>query len=852
MPSYSDKELSKMEKKLNNVYKQAQKDIQQSWDKYMAKQKPKVEALKNKSEALALSPNATLSEMTAAQDKYKKALLNMTLKDAHYQEMVNQVTTKLTETNQIATQYLNEQMPKVYCHSYNAFEDQAENINGYSFELVDESTVENLVKAGNKSLLPQKSVNIPKDMQWNTKNINSQVLQGILQGEDINKIATRLQNVTDMNRKSAIRNARTMVTGAESKGRMDSYTKAANEGVIMKKVWVSNHSERTRDWHADLSGVEKDIEEPFENSYGKIMYPGDPSADPANVYNCRCSIKTKILGFKPVAHFAEAKTMGAYAGQYQGIGVTAQYYSMLNEEKAIGNEFWKVLNAEGKPSQVWKDYLEGNASKDVTTKLDNVLAKYKGTGQPIKPGKVKVPTPAVQKPKPDLGMYQDKSMTATFYSVKAEDPTLGKEFWSILQAEANPSATWGQYLIGTAPQEVTEKLDAILLKHKGTGAWSKPVSAKTAAKKAAKASGVIDDADDLAKAKNELAVAQGNLDSLSKKTYSGIWKDDVTLADYEAKAGSIASKKAWYQDQIDHLDAHFDDLESWEKPKLSKYKQYLKDLDDFETQGKLYVQYSKEYEKAAKKVKALTPVGDTFGPDAYLQARKDAALWAKSSAEYNNLDKYYDKVAAKVHGAKTSIEHEGYYHYTWGSGPFNAPLAGFEHGYSTTGYGYKGPGKVDINVGGYGSKIRGLTSLCEKSKYDMDMWVQSGQYDASLEAFLNVSYGTLSGLTDNQLQQFIGIENVIPQFISGAINKGGGSYTPGNVLFNIYCPAGSEALYVRSDGYFRKSEHEMILQRGGTYKITRIYRAHDSVHGGNKIIVDFELHPEHGYDKFQQ
>jgi hypothetical protein len=31
---------------------------------------------------------------------------------------------------------------------------------------------------------------------------------------------------------------------------------------------------------------------------GKIMFPGDPSADGANVYNCRCSMSSVVKGFK--------------------------------------------------------------------------------------------------------------------------------------------------------------------------------------------------------------------------------------------------------------------------------------------------------------------------------------------------------------------------------------------------------------------------------------------------------------------------------------------------------------------------------------------------------------------------
>ena len=827
-------------------------------------------------QALASGDPAAAS---AAKDAYNKAMLNQTLHNAHYQATVNQLTDKLSDVNQQALNYLNGEMPKVYCKSYNAFSE--EHIKGYSFELVDESTIEYLVKNGNKTLLPQKQLNVPKDKLWNTKTINSQVLQGILQGESIPKISARIfpeidaksdNGILKKNKEAAVRNARTMVTGAENKGRMDSYIKAQNDGVILKKVWVSHHSERTRDWHEDLSGVEKDINEPFENDYGEIMYPGDPTAHPANVYNCRCSIKTKIIGFKPLgkpALYFPAKTPGKYAAIYNGVSVTAQYYSMLNENKAVGNEFWKALNAEGKPSAVWKEYLAGDTSQVVTDKLDNILAKYKGTGQPIKPGKAKPVAPVVQKPKPDLGMYQDKSMTATYYSVKAEDKTLGKEFWDVIQSSPTPSMTWNQYLAGIAPQDITDKLDAILLQHKGTGAWSKPVGAKAAAKKAAKTAAkttnttaaAAPDPDDITKAKAKVSAAEANLQSLGNKTYTGIWQENVTLADYEAKAAAIQAKKDYYYTEIEKWDHKHDNGEISDLFYNSKVKyceQHIDDLVEFETKGKLYMQYSKEYDAALTEYKALAPVSDRFGPEAYSKARKDAAAWARDgwegaskNSEYLTLDKYYTKTAKEVHKTRTSIETQGYEHYTWGSGPFNSPLAGFENGFNTSGYGYKGPGMVDIDVGGYGSKIRGLTSLIEKSVYDQDVWIQSGQYEATLEAFLKLPYDTIGHMKDAELKQFIGTEGIIPQFISGSINKGGGTYVPGDTLFNIYTPSGSELLYVLEDGHFGKHEHEAILQRGGTYKLTNIYRGKDHK-GREKLIVDLELHPENGYDKFQQ
>lgn len=330
--------------------------------------------------------------------------------------------------------------------------------------------------------------------------------------------------------------------------------------------------------------------------------------------------------------------------------------------------------------------------------------------------------------------------------------------------------------------------------------------------------------------------------------------DKVKVEDYPNIKKKITSAKKRIKSDIDTYDywlnrAITPEQQARWKKKLDEAHEKLKKLEQYEEAGKKYAKIQKQIETVEKKLASLrTPDIDLSG-GAYSQARKNAALWARTNAEYQKNDAIFDKLAKEVHSKKSAFEHQGYYHYTWGSGPFNQPLAGFKNGWGGT---FVGPGKLDIDVGGYGSRIRGLTQLCEKSKYDFDFWCQSGQSQATLEGFLKIPYGSLRNMTDAQLQQFVGAQKEIPQFVSGAINKGGGSYTPGDMLFNIYCPKGSEALYVRSDGYFGKSEHEIILQRGGTYKITRIYWGQDKVHGGRKLIVDLELRVERGYNKFQQ
>ena len=108
--------------------------------------------------------------------------------------------------------------------------------------------------------------------------------------------------------------------------------------------------------------------------------------------------------------------------------------------------------------------------------------------------------------------------------------------------------------------------------------------------------------------------------------------------------------------------------------------------------------------------------------------------------------------------------------------------------------------------------------------------------------------------SDSQLQQFVGRKNRIYNFISGAVNEGGGSIFNGKELkLNIYAPKGSQILYASSHGAFGKGENEMIFQRGGSYRITKIYWGTDKTDGNRrKIFVDMELRVEEGYDTFQQ
>lgn len=291
-----------MERKLARTYNEARTELTEEWQAFMKKQEPKVkDAYEDLQKALQTGDTQTIFD---ARVYYQRVMMNTTIRNNRYRGMVNNLTSKIADVNKTALDYVNGNMANIYTINYNAFSN--ENIKGYSFDLINENAIRELMTT-DKILVPTKKLNVSKDRAWNAKFINSQVTQGIMQGESIDKIAKRIlpeiiskssPDLIKRNKAAAIRNARTMTTAAENKGRQDSFKKAQSDGVIMTRTWVATHDERTRAWHSDMDGVETTVDEPWENDYGEIMYPGDPAAHPANVYNCRCSIRAHVKGFK--------------------------------------------------------------------------------------------------------------------------------------------------------------------------------------------------------------------------------------------------------------------------------------------------------------------------------------------------------------------------------------------------------------------------------------------------------------------------------------------------------------------------------------------------------------------------
>lgn len=358
------------------------------------------------------------------------------------------------------------------------------------------------------------------------------------------------------------------------------------------------------------------------------------------------------------------------------------------------------------------------------------------------------------------------------------------------------------------------------------------------------------------KLKKEQILLEDQLNNYQVDTYSGIWKDDVTTVDWSAKKDAIPKKKAYFQQQLQYATDPAD---------IQKWNNLIQSLDDFDSKGAAYYDIQKKLNKTKADLTKLQKNGKIKGgtSDAYSQDRKDAALWAKQVKDAD--DQCRDK-SGEVWRNGSKTEQYAAYDYTCGSGKFNRPLSGFEKPYSEPGTGweqkyFKGVNKVWIDFEGAGDEIRDMTNLISRSTYDFDMWLQRGCDGNALESFLGITPNTFEYMTESELQQFIGRSNRMYSFTSTGVAKGQG-FSSKPIIINIYAPKGTQMLYAEPfshfgyggklnwDGISKQSsfgsEAEMIIQRGASYEITKIEKSN------GRIYIDMDVHPEDGYDLFQQ
>lgn len=412
---YTDHEIAKLNKQIQNIYKEAEKDIQKKMDDFNAKHKIKEQKYQQKVNSGQMSQEEF--------DRWKKGQV---FQGQQWQAKKEQILDTMHHSNEIATNMINGETQNVFMVNANYMSYDMEHGAGinFGFGIYDSNTVAKLIK-DDPQLLPKWKIDKPKDYKWSQKKLNNAITQGIIQGESLDKIAKRLSNKLASTNENKMKTfARTAMTGAQNSGRQMQLENAKKMGIDLMKEWMATLDSHTRDSHADVDGEQVEVDKKFSNG---LMYPGEPGGAPAEVYNCRCSMVSELKKYPSVYNrynnetgeriknmsyrdWEKAKKSGgnfksysidkmAIGKLFDGLSQNGAYTKIHDIDTKLSNQFYKELQEMGKaypggvkPAQVWKDYLNNNLPDGISEKkLEKIMAEYKN-----KAGKISVTPGAAQ------------------------------------------------------------------------------------------------------------------------------------------------------------------------------------------------------------------------------------------------------------------------------------------------------------------------------------------------------------------------------------------------------------------------------------------------------------------------
>lgn len=676
---FADKKQETIERRLRTIYKAAEKEIKDKLDNHSKALYAK-DAIKRQQ----------LADGKITSEQYKSWLRGQMFTEQVWNDQLNSIAYTLQHSNEQANAIIEGERLAVFGENatYQAYALEHDAGANLSFTVYDSATVTRLLR-DKPELMPRKVVDGKKDRAWNRTVMASVITRGVISGASIQKIAANLAKETSStNEKAMLRYARTAMTAAQNAGRIEVLQEAQGMGIQVQKVWLSTLDERTRPAHQMLDGQVAEVNEPFSSILGPIDYPGDPAADDANVWNCRCTL---IYNYKEYPSFASRR------------------------DNITGEEIADMTYEE------WSQARQQGALPDYSSAKSNYIEKQKAVS--------------------------------------------------------------------------------------------------------------LADAD---------------------KVFKGIWKNDVTYADYYSKlaSGSIDAKKSYYADAIDRAEMLGD------SQKADELRALLKLLEEFEKNGAQNSILLQERDAAKQTFEAVKnqviPAPQqtgAFPPEAYSQARKDAALWDTPKA----VDAALRDRTGEVWRSASEAEKDAIYEYTQSYHKFNEPLRGIEYGTNE----YKGVGNTDLNAryANNGQMLNDMTDILNKCKYDLDVWLQRGCGFDGMDKFFQIDMNLLQNGTQDDLEKALLGKTVTEfGFCSCGSSKGHG-FSGNPIMMNIYCPDGTKMMYVEPfsrygyanrstggrswDGRSKQSgfgqELETILQQGTEFRITKVEKTRGT------LFVDMEV-----------
>ena len=296
----TEETLKRLERRLKREYTQAAREVRKKLEDYLAAFKIKDEEWRRRVEAGEVTPK-----------QYQNWRTGQMMMGKRWAKLQQECAENLANANQIAHSIAYGYQSEVYAlnHNFATYEVEHYGKLDTSYTLYDKDTVGRLMREDPDMLPPpgktvKERIAQGKDVLWNKQQLQSVMMQAIIQGESIDAMAKRMsETVATRDYASAVRYARTMTTNTQNAGRYEGYRRAKRMGVDLTIEWSATLDNRTRHNHRMLHGQRRELDEPFEVDGIKILYPAQLGAGSSDIpqhmiWNCRCTLLAWVNGFE--------------------------------------------------------------------------------------------------------------------------------------------------------------------------------------------------------------------------------------------------------------------------------------------------------------------------------------------------------------------------------------------------------------------------------------------------------------------------------------------------------------------------------------------------------------------------
>ena len=356
----TDKDIKTLERKIHSVFSQAEKEIEAK--------------TKSFNERFGVKYNIHLQELKdekITESQFRSWANGQVFQSRQWEAKRDQMIKIMHNANETATQIINATTPNVFAYNANflSYSIEHDAATSFGFGLFDNATVVRLIK-DDPQLLPKWKVDEKKDYIWNEKKVNNAVTQGIIQGEPLDAITKRLSKGLAAQNENTMRTfARTAMTGAQNAGRLESIKQGERLGLQVYKEWMATLDSHTRDSHADIDGESVPADSKFSNG---LSYPGEAGGDPAEVYNCRCTM------------VADVKKYPSSYKRYDNVSRTTiknmtykEWYDAKHSRRhKSAEEFMWDGNYKGTPNRNYGKADTSDALQEILSGKENSLSRY--------------------------------------------------------------------------------------------------------------------------------------------------------------------------------------------------------------------------------------------------------------------------------------------------------------------------------------------------------------------------------------------------------------------------------------------------------------------------------------------